>query len=122
MSLSIYLDDSRDADLLIALLRNAGHTVVSPRDTGTHGWDDPDHLEFAAQHGYVLLTSDPDDFEDLHDDWQSQGRQHAGMFFVHYEGDVTKDMTPHDIVRAIGNLLTAGVPIANQIHRLNHWR
>jgi hypothetical protein len=31
-------------------------------------------------------------------------------------------MEPPDIVSAIGNLLKSGVPIANEIHVLNHSR
>jgi predicted nuclease of predicted toxin-antitoxin system len=122
MPLSIYLDDCLDWNLLITLLCNAGHTVISPRDVGTSRADDDVHLEFATQNGCALLTKDIKDFENLHTDWQSQGRPHHGIFLVHYEGDVTKDMSYHDIVRAIGNLLASGVPIANEIHRLNHWR
>jgi hypothetical protein len=122
MPLSIYLDDSLDADLLIVLLRNAGHTVISPRDVGTSRADDDVHLEFAAQNGYPLLTANINDFENLHADFQSQGRSHSGIFLVHYDGDVTKDMTFRDIVRAIGNLLASGVPIPNEVHALNHWR
>ncbi len=122
MPLSIYLDDNFDADLLIVLLRNAGHTVISPRDVGTSRADDDVHLEFAAQNGYSLLTANIKHFENLHADWQLQGRSHSGIFLVHYDGDMTKDMTFRDIVRAIGNLLSSGVPIANELHRLNHWR
>jgi hypothetical protein len=31
-------------------------------------------------------------------------------------------MKDRDIVRAIGNLEAAGVPIENELHVLNHWR
>jgi len=120
--LAIYLDDSQDNDLLITLLRQAGHTVVSPREVTLKGSDDLDHLEYAAQNGYALLTADVRDFETLHERWQQQGRQHAGILLVYYEGNVGKDGTAADIVEAIRKLLAAGVPIANQVHRLNHWR
>jgi predicted nuclease of predicted toxin-antitoxin system len=122
MRLTIYLDESIDDDYLIALLERAGHTVISPRTIGSLGWTDDQQLEFAAQHGYVLLTKDPDNFEALHEQWQQQGRQHAGILLVHYEGNVRKDMTAADIVRAIERLLMAGVAIPNQVHRLNQWR
>jgi hypothetical protein len=122
MPLSIYLDDSLDADLLMVLLGNAGHTVISPRDVSMSRADDDVHLEFAAQNSCALLTKDIKDFENLHADWQSQGRSHYGIFLVHYDGDVTKDMTYADIIRAIDNLLASGVPIANEVHHLNNWR
>ncbi len=31
-------------------------------------------------------------------------------------------MKPHVIIRALRNLLAANVPIANELHVLNHWR
>ena len=122
MSLAIYLDDCSDDDDLIAFLVQAGHTVISPRAAGTKGWDDPDHLEYAAAHGYVLFTHNPPDFRRLHRDWQAQGRTHASIFLIYKDNNVRKDMTHPDIVRAIGNLLASGVPIVNEIHILNHWQ
>ncbi|MCS7264443.1 MAG: DUF5615 family PIN-like protein [Armatimonadetes bacterium] len=71
MGLSIYLDDSIDNDLLLALLEQAGHKVVSPRTVGTTGCSDEAHLEYAVQHGCALLTADVVDSEELHERWQS---------------------------------------------------
>jgi hypothetical protein len=31
-------------------------------------------------------------------------------------------MQPSEVARAIDNLLASGVPIANKVHVLNHWR
>jgi hypothetical protein len=122
MSLSIYLDECSDDNLLIALLRHAGHVVVSPRQAGTVGWNDPNHLEYAAQHGYTLLTKNPDVFQDLHNLWQIQGRPHAGILLVYQDNDLSKDMTVQDLVRALEKLLASGLPVANDIQVLNHWR
>ena len=122
MPLSIYLDDCSDDDRLINLLRRAGYVVVSPRDAGTVGWGDSDHLKYAAQHGHALLTHNPQDFRDLHNLWQTPGRQHSGILLVYRDNDLSKDMTANDIVRALENLLVSGLPIANHIHPLNHWR
>lgn len=122
MALSIYLDDCSDHDALNAFLTQAGHTVISPRVAGTKGWDDPDHLTYAATHGYVLLTHNPDDFDDLHRDWRQHGQIHAGIFLIYEENNIRKDMTYPDIVRSIANLLAAGLPIANEVHILNRWR
>lgn len=57
MHLAIYLDDDMDSDLLAYCLRRVGHTVISPRIVGTHGWDDPDHLNYAAWYGCAFLAS-----------------------------------------------------------------
>jgi len=120
--LFIYLDDCADDNLLGILLRNARHVVITPRAARTLGWNDLDHLEYAATHGYVLLTKNPEDFIDLHNEWQAQGRAHAGVFLIYQDNVVGKDMTRNDVVRAVQNLLNSGLPIANEVHILNQWR
>jgi hypothetical protein len=90
----LYLDDCLDSDLLNALLTNAGHRVVTPRAAGTLGQSDDDHLEYASQHGLVLITRNPDDFRDRHDLWQAQGRAHSGIWLVCLDNIKGKDMQP----------------------------
>jgi hypothetical protein len=122
MLLTIYLDECSDHDSLIHFLIQAGHTVISPRAAGTKGWEDSDHLAYAAVHGYVLLTDNPRDFDELHKRWQAQGRTHSGIFLVYSDNNVRKDMTYADIVRSIENLLASGLPRNNEIYILNQWR
>ncbi len=62
----IYLDDDLDSNMLIRLLRQAGHEVLSPRDAGTRGVTDIEHLQYAASHQLVILTANAGDFIDLH--------------------------------------------------------
>jgi hypothetical protein len=64
--LSLYLYDCIDDDLLITYLTNAGYDVQTPRGAGIAGVRDFPHLEHAAQHGRTLITRNPDDFIDLH--------------------------------------------------------
>jgi hypothetical protein len=120
--MEIYLDDCSDADLLIALLTRTGHRVATPRSEGTLGLRDDRHLDYAARSGFVLLSKNPRDFRALHTRWQAQGRPHAGILLVYLDNIKGKDMGPADIVRAIDNLVASGLPIANEIHVLNHWR
>jgi hypothetical protein len=122
MPLSLYLDDCADDDILAALLRRAGHQIRTPRVAGTSGVSDGEHLDYAARHGYTLLTKDPDDFIDLHNQWQTANRTHSGILLIYEEKDVSKNMSRAQIVVAIDNLLTSGIPIANEVHNLNHWR
>jgi hypothetical protein len=86
------------------------------------GIDDPDHLAHAAAHGYTLITKNPTDFRALHHVWQSQGQPHAGIRLICEDSIRGKDMEPADVTRAIRNLLASGVPIAGELHVLNHWR
>lgn len=119
---TIYLDDDLDKNLLIALLRREGWMVVSPRAIGTSGFSDEEHLTYCSHRGYPILTRNARDFRQLHEVWQTQGRQHAGILAVYAERDLSKNMSDHDIVRAIKKLLASGIPIANQFIVLNHWR
>jgi predicted nuclease of predicted toxin-antitoxin system len=120
--MEFYLDDCADADDLMEFLRQAGHSVHSPRGEGTRGVDDPVHLAHAAARGYILITKDPDDFRQLHAEWQRQGQAHAGILLIYEENIRGKDMEAADIVRAIGKLQASGVPILNELHVLNQWR
>ena len=122
MSLTVYLDDCSDDNLLIARIKQAGHEVISPRSIGTVGIDDCDHLEYAARHRLVLLTHNPRDFIDLHELWQAHGRQHSGILSVYRDNNPSKDMTTADIVIALERLLASGLPIENGVNTLNHWR
>lgn len=122
MPLSLYLDDCADDDILAGLLRRAGHQVHTPRGAGTSGVSDSEHLAYAARHGYTVLTKDPDDFLDLHHQWQAMTRTHSGVLLIYEEKEVSKNMSRSQIVLAIDNLVASGVSIANEIHTLNHWR
>ena len=61
MALNLYLDDCADSNLLVDLLRQAGHTVVRPRDAGITGEDDDVHLAYAVGHNLILVTKNPQD-------------------------------------------------------------
>ncbi len=122
MRLPLYLDDCADDDLLAALLRRAGYHVHTPRSEGTSGILDEEHLAYAARCGYTVLTKDPDDFLDLHLHWRATNRDHAGILLVYEEKEVSKNMSRAQVVKAIESLVASGVPIANEIHTLNHWR
>jgi hypothetical protein len=120
--MEFYLDDCADSNHLIGLLRQAGHQVYTPRTEATRGIDDPDHLAYAAARDYTLITKNPDDFDQLHQEWQASGQSHAGILLVYEDNIRGKDMEPADIARAIRNLIASGVPIVNALHTLNHWR
>lgn len=120
--MDLYLDDCADSDLLIRYLEQAGHRVFTPRTERIPGVDDAVHLAHATAKGCALITKDPDDYTLLHQQWQQQGRAHSGVLLIYDENIRGKDMEPPDIVRAIGRLIAAGVPIANELYVLNHWR
>jgi hypothetical protein len=72
--------------------------------------------------GRVLLTHNSDDFEELHNLVQVTGGHHPGVLVVRRDNNPKRDLNQKGTVRAIGKLLAAGVPIADQFIILNHWR
>jgi len=120
--MKLYLDDNSCKGLLAILLRKAGHIVVLPSDVGCAGVSDPRHFIHAIQTDFVVLTRDYEDFLALHDLVQATHGQHSGILAVRSDNDIRRDMKDRDIVRAIGNLERAAVPVANEFIVLNHWR
>lgn len=120
--MNLYLDDDSASRQLVVLLQKVGHQVTVPADANLAGVSDPRHLFHAVQHGEVLLTRNHDDFDDLHKLIQVTGGQHPGILVVRLDNDPTRDLKDRDVVRAIANLERAGVPIATDLHILNHWR
>jgi predicted nuclease of predicted toxin-antitoxin system len=104
------------------MLREAGHHVVTPAESGTAGADDEDHLGYAIQNNLTLLTKNPSDFLELHE----QDCNHPGILAIHQDNDIARDMTYGDIVQAIALLektyTEAGASIAGTFHDLNDWR
>jgi predicted nuclease of predicted toxin-antitoxin system len=118
LTLPLYLDDCAFDRDLRRVLQTAGHTVVVPADAGLTGADDEAHFAYVRAHGLVLVTFNADDFIALHE----RTSDHPGIFLIYSDNDVTRDMTNAEVVRAIANVLAAGVPIAGHVHPLNHWR
>jgi len=120
--MKIYLDDDSADPLLARLLVGEGHDVVIPADAGTAGQKDPRHFMYAIREGMVVLTGNHEDFRLLHELVLLVAGHHSGILVVRKDNDSTRDLKRPQIVRAIRNLITASVPIADELHILNHWR
>lgn len=70
-----YLDENVQT-FIAEQLKRRGIEVVTVRELGLLGDEDINHLERAAQMGYVLCTHDSD-YVDL----AADGREHAGIVF-----------------------------------------
>ena len=92
--------------------------MITPVDAGIAGEDDPIHFQRAAQEGWVLLTKNPRDFEELH----KADANHAGILAIYQDNDPTRDMNHAEIVRAIANLEGAGLSFRGNFWVLNAWR
>jgi Domain of unknown function (DUF5615) len=120
--MKLYLDDDSADALLVALLGREGHDVESPAEAGMVGQYDSVHLTHAVREDRVLLSRNHDDFENLHDLIVQVQGHYPGLMIVRRDNDPSRDLKPAGIVRAIRNLLAAGVPIRDGFHILNHWR
>jgi len=118
----LYLDDDSTKGLLVRLLNRAGHDVRVPTDIGISGKNDAVHRTHAILEGRVLLTHNYDDFEELHNLVRAAGGHHPGVLTVRRDNNPKRDLDEKGIVRAVGKLLAAGVPVADQFTILNHWR
>ncbi len=120
--MKLYLDDDLASPALAQRLRQAGHDAQLPSDVGMGGEDDSVHLAHAVRQARVCLTRNYGDFQNLHDLVVAVQGHHPGILVVRRDNDPKHNMTPRDILRAIGNLLGASAPIADQYIILNHWR
>lgn len=75
----LYADENVD-DRIIRGLRHWGMHVATVVEAGMTGKPDPEQLSYAAQNGFVLLTSDQD-FLGLHKQWAQEGISHAGIIY-----------------------------------------
>ena len=117
MSLRLLIDEDSQAKLLVTLLKQAGHDVVTVNDVNLSGKIDPLILDFARQQNRVLLTQNCDDYEALHD----IDPNHPGIVAIYNENNSLKNMSFKTIVKAIANLEAAMIPLTNQFIALNHW-
>ena len=118
MSLKLLIDEDTQDKLLVRLLRNAGHDVITVNEAGLMGQTDPIVLDYARANSRLLLTYNCDDFEELH----QVNSLHSGILAVYRDANSKKDMTFKTIVRALANLEAANIPLANQFISLNQWR
>src|SRR5687768_9898778 len=117
----LYLDDDMDANVLISVLQEEGHEVISPRAVAMRGAQDAAHLRYAAARQYAVVTANVGDFLTLHQTWQEEGRQHAGILALYRENNPRRDMTYAQMAQAISRLERAGLPLQNTFHNLNMW-
>jgi hypothetical protein len=118
----LYLDDDSASSLLTRLLHQEGHDVQCPVDVGLSGEDDAVHLTQAAREVRVFVTGNYRDFRNLHNLIMQVKGHHCGILVIRRDNDPKRDLNAAGIVRAIRNLVAAGIPLDDQYVILNHWR
>jgi predicted nuclease of predicted toxin-antitoxin system len=116
------IDENTSSPRLASRLRAQGHDPILAGDVGLLSVADPRVLIWAINQGLPVLTRDSRDFEDLHDLVMAAGGHRPGMLIVRFDDDPRHNMSDRQIGVAISKLESAGLPISDQLHVLNHWR
>ena len=110
-------DEDSQSRILIRLLREAGHDVLTVNEAGLHTHGDQEVFARAQSEQRVLLTRNGKDFEALHEADQT----HPGILVEYQDRDPAKNLKVADTVRAIGNLEASGWDLTGQFIALNAW-
>ena len=117
MRLEIYFDEDSDDLLVLRGLRSMGYECHSAVALRRGGLPDAEQLSFAANAGWLLVTSDKD-YLKLHSEWMATGSDHAGIVFV-----VQKRWTPERLVGLLGRALAelSSRDRTNGLWYLSNW-
>jgi hypothetical protein len=84
--------------------------------------NDPVHLAYAIGADRLCLTRNYGDFQELHHLLMVAKGHHPGILPVRRDNDPRRNLSPHDIARALRELGAAGVPLVDCCYVLNHWQ
>lgn len=79
----LYVDEDAMARALVTGLRARGVDTITVLDVGMCGQNDRAQLEYASQHDCVLYTFNVGHFYHLHEQYLSEGKNHAGIVVVY---------------------------------------
>src|SRR5215471_17723034 len=83
MLIRLYVDEDAMARGLVTGLRARGIDVVTVFGAGMSERNNREQLEYSTQQGRVLYTFNVGDFCNLHREFVTQGKEHAGVIVVY---------------------------------------
>ena len=86
MQIRLYLDEDSMSKALAHNLRLRGIDVTTVAEEGRQGLSDLEQLEFATSEGRVICTGNVGDFLQLHTEFLSSGKPHAGIIIIPRQG------------------------------------
>jgi Domain of unknown function (DUF5615) len=107
--ISVYLDE--DVNVLVAeLVRLQNFRVLTITEADRKGKSDTEQLEFATENGYMILTRNRVDYEELAQEYFASNQTHGGIV-------VAVRRPPHEITKRLLKILNnfAAYEIVNQI-------
>lgn len=106
-----------DGDLVRGL-RSRGINLVTAKDAGMIRRPDEEHLAVATQQGRALYSFNVRDFHEIHINWTTRGRSHAGIILAQQKRYSTGDQIRR-LVRLIGGLTSD--QMRNREEFLSRW-
>lgn len=119
MKITLYLDeDSQDSDLVRAL-RLRGVDVLTSAESEMNGREDREQLEFAASCGRALYSFNARDFFQLHTEFLSQGKAHAGLILAPQQ-----ELSIGEQMRRLLKLMAArsAEDMAGRVEFMGNWK
>lgn len=115
MQIRFYIDEDAMARALVQGLRARGIDVTTALDEGMGGKDDKTQLEQATRLGRTIYTFNVGHFYQLHAEYLSQGKNHAGIIVVYRQRYSIGDQ-----IRKLAGLIktTSADEMANTLHFL----
>lgn len=122
MSLKLLVDECLLDKMLVAKLREAKHDVLTVLEAGLIRKSDQVVFDAAIADGRLVITINCVDFVELSATKAAKKEAHPGVLLVYRYNVPAKEMTYDDIIKAIANLETTGVPLASACHSLNAYK
>ena len=118
MTARLYLDEDSMDRALVAALRARGVDVLTALEAGMIERDDAEHLAFSTSQDRVLLTCNTGDFCQLHQEWLSSGRPHAGIVCIPQQGLSIGPRLRH-LLRLLS--MVSADEMRNRLEFLSNW-
>ena len=117
LPLRLLVDADTQDGLLVRLLRETGHDVLTANEAGLSDASDPDVLAYAIRESRTILTYNARDFRRLH----QNDPEHFGILAICRDRDPRKDMSRAEIQRAVNNVAASRTPLRREFLVLNAW-
>ena len=82
MQVRLYLDEDTPSRALAHNLRLRGIDVATVIEESRAGLSDTEQLEFATAQGRTIYSCNKGDFQQLHTEYLTQGKEHAGIILA----------------------------------------
>jgi post-segregation antitoxin (ccd killing protein) len=113
-----YFDEDSAERALVEALRVRGVDVCAPAEVGLLEADDAAQLDWCIRNQHVLITSNIDDFCQLHSELLGQNLRHFGMVVIQQQS-----LGIGERMRRLMRLWSAlsAEEMVNRIEFLSHW-